>query len=142
MCAAMKDQLSRQMFEVVIQAAANGKIIARETMKVHHLSTHCNLKAQPLNVQRCIQHTTHPSRQLSVLSGFRGFLLPQPLYRTVVLLAGLQEECAGQVLWRRCLKVSVAPAHGTHACDTFLAGASQQPRPLQGRLVPAVRPRV
>lgn len=34
MCAAMKDKLSRQMFEVVIQAAANGKIIARETMKV------------------------------------------------------------------------------------------------------------
>lgn len=37
MCAAMKDQLSRQMFEVIIQAAANGKIIARETMKVHDL---------------------------------------------------------------------------------------------------------
>ena len=34
MCAAMKDKLSRQMFEVVIQAAANGKIIARETLKV------------------------------------------------------------------------------------------------------------
>lgn len=34
MCAAMKDKLSRQMFEVVIQAAANGKTIARETLKV------------------------------------------------------------------------------------------------------------
>ena len=34
MCAAMKEKLSRQMFEVVIQAAANGKIIARETLKV------------------------------------------------------------------------------------------------------------
>ena len=47
MCAAMKDQLSRQMFEVVIQAAANGKIIARETMKVQYPSIHCMLKAQP-----------------------------------------------------------------------------------------------
>ena len=36
MCAAMKDKLSRQMFEVVIQAAANGKTIARETLKVRH----------------------------------------------------------------------------------------------------------
>ena len=34
MCAAMKVKLSRQMFEVVIQAAANGKIVARETLKV------------------------------------------------------------------------------------------------------------
>lgn len=50
MCAAMKDQLSRQMFEVVIQAAANGKIIARETMKVQYPSIHCMLKAQPPDV--------------------------------------------------------------------------------------------
>ena len=34
MCATMREKLSRQMFEVVIQAAANGKIIARETLKV------------------------------------------------------------------------------------------------------------
>jgi len=34
MCAAMREKLSRQMFEVVIQAAANGKVIARETLKV------------------------------------------------------------------------------------------------------------
>jgi len=30
----MREKLSRQMFEVVIQAAANGKVIARETLKV------------------------------------------------------------------------------------------------------------
>ena len=34
MCAAMKDKLGRQQFEVIIQAAANGKIVARETLKV------------------------------------------------------------------------------------------------------------
>ncbi len=34
MCATMREKMSRQMFEVVIQAAANGKIIARETLKV------------------------------------------------------------------------------------------------------------
>ncbi len=39
MCATMREKLSRQMFEVVIQAAANGKIIARETLKVR-LSIH------------------------------------------------------------------------------------------------------
>ena len=68
MCAAMKDQLSRQMFEVVIQAAANGKIVARETMKVHNLSSHCNLRAQPRDVQCRVRHTTHPPGQSSVLS--------------------------------------------------------------------------
>lgn len=36
MCATMREKLSRQMFEVVIQAAANGKVIARETLKVRH----------------------------------------------------------------------------------------------------------
>ena len=41
MCATMREKLSRQMFEVVIQAAANGKIIARETLKVSP-STHCS----------------------------------------------------------------------------------------------------
>lgn len=40
MCAAMREKLSRQMFEVVIQAAANGKIIARETLKVDILTPH------------------------------------------------------------------------------------------------------
>ena len=34
MCAALKDKLGRQMFEVVIQAAANGKVVSRETLKV------------------------------------------------------------------------------------------------------------
>ena len=34
MCAAMKDKLGRQMFEVAIQAAASGKVVARETLKV------------------------------------------------------------------------------------------------------------
>ena len=78
MCAAMKEQLSRQMFEVVIQAAANGKIIARETMKVHCTSSHCNVKAQPLRVQFCVQHEMKASRQLSVLLGSHSFLLSQP----------------------------------------------------------------
>lgn len=32
--AAMKDKLGKQLFEVVIQASANGDIIARETIKV------------------------------------------------------------------------------------------------------------
>ena len=32
--AAMKDKLGKQLFEVVIQAAANGDIVARETIKV------------------------------------------------------------------------------------------------------------
>lgn len=34
MCEAMKDKLGRQQYEIVIQAAANGKIVARETLKV------------------------------------------------------------------------------------------------------------
>ena len=34
MCAAMRDKLGRQMFEVAIQAAASGKVVARETLKV------------------------------------------------------------------------------------------------------------
>lgn len=34
MCEALKDKLGRQQFEVVIQAAANNKIVARETLKV------------------------------------------------------------------------------------------------------------
>jgi translation elongation factor EF-4 len=38
-CAAMKDKLGRQQFDVIIQAAANGKIVARETLKVCGL--HC-----------------------------------------------------------------------------------------------------
>jgi len=33
MCAAMRDKLGRQQFEVVIQAAASGKVVARETLK-------------------------------------------------------------------------------------------------------------
>lgn len=32
--AAMKDKLGKQLFEVIIQASANGDIIARETIKV------------------------------------------------------------------------------------------------------------
>lgn len=31
---AMKDKLGKQLFEVVIQASANGDIVARETIKV------------------------------------------------------------------------------------------------------------
>ena len=31
---AMKDKLGKQLFEVVIQASANGDIVARETVKV------------------------------------------------------------------------------------------------------------
>ena len=31
---AMKDKLGKQLFEVVIQASANGEIVARETIKV------------------------------------------------------------------------------------------------------------
>ena len=34
MCVAMRDKLGRQMFEVAIQAAASGKVVARETLKV------------------------------------------------------------------------------------------------------------
>jgi translation elongation factor EF-4 len=34
MCEAMKDKLGRQQFDLVIQAAANGKIVSRETLKV------------------------------------------------------------------------------------------------------------
>ncbi len=44
MCATMREKLSRQMFEVVIQAAANGKIIARETLKVCLRPCHCLLQ--------------------------------------------------------------------------------------------------
>ena len=32
--AAMKEKLGKQLFEVVIQASANGDIVARETIKV------------------------------------------------------------------------------------------------------------
>ena len=47
MCAAMREKLSRQMFEVVIQAAANGKVIARETLKVNLPLCHaCNGRAR------------------------------------------------------------------------------------------------
>lgn len=34
MCEAMKEKMGRQQFEVIIQAAANSKIVARETLKV------------------------------------------------------------------------------------------------------------
>ena len=63
MCAAMKEQLSRQMFEVVIQAAANGKIIARETMKVRYLSSHCNLIAQPQTFS-AVSNTQHTHQHI------------------------------------------------------------------------------
>ena len=33
LCSQMKDLMQRQMVEIVIQAAANGKIVARETLK-------------------------------------------------------------------------------------------------------------
>lgn len=32
--AAMKDKLGKQLFEVIIQASANGDVVARETIKV------------------------------------------------------------------------------------------------------------
>ena len=32
--AAMKDKLGKQLFEVIIQASANGTVVARETIKV------------------------------------------------------------------------------------------------------------
>ena len=32
--AKLKEQLSQNLFEVAIQAAANGKVVARETLKV------------------------------------------------------------------------------------------------------------
>ena len=39
---AMKDKLGKQLFEVVIQASANGDIVARETIKVGcPVVTHC-----------------------------------------------------------------------------------------------------
>ena len=34
--AAMKDKLGKQLFEVIIQASANGDVVARETIKVSH----------------------------------------------------------------------------------------------------------
>lgn len=33
LCAQMKELMQRQMYEVVIQAAASGKVVARETLK-------------------------------------------------------------------------------------------------------------
>ena len=39
MCEAMKEKMGRQQFEVVIQAAANNKIVARETLKVGAFAT-------------------------------------------------------------------------------------------------------
>ena len=38
MCEAMKEKMGRQQFEVIIQAAANNKIVARETLKVSRFS--------------------------------------------------------------------------------------------------------
>ena len=35
--AKLKEQLSQNLFEVAIQAAANGKVVARETLKVSPL---------------------------------------------------------------------------------------------------------
>ena len=35
LCAQMRDLLDRQMYEIIIQAAANGKIVARETLKAY-----------------------------------------------------------------------------------------------------------
>ena len=94
MCAAMKDQLSRQMFEVVIQAAANGKIIARETMKVHCLTRPFHLPAQPSSVQWRIQHDT----PIGSVVYFMGPSAPRQhdcqYLQAAVLLAGVQEECA------------------------------------------------
>ncbi len=40
MCAAMRDKLGRQQFEVVIQAAASGKVVARETLKARPRGRH------------------------------------------------------------------------------------------------------
>lgn len=60
MCAAMREKLSRQMFEVVIQAAANGKVIARETLKVcpfislNHLG---GASCTTARLQKCDRHT-------------------------------------------------------------------------------------
>ena len=66
MCAAMKDQLSRQMFEVVIQAAANGKIIARETMKVHAFIRVASTFPHSLLVSSAALNMTHLLGNLSV----------------------------------------------------------------------------
>ena len=53
MCAAMKQKLGRQQFEVVVQAAANGKVVARETLKVHSLagSALCDWTLRALGVR-------------------------------------------------------------------------------------------
>ena len=45
LCATLKEKLGRQMFEVVIQASANNKVVARETLKVcpsPSVATSCN----------------------------------------------------------------------------------------------------
>ncbi len=50
---AMKDKLGKQLFEVVIQASANGDVVARETIKVpacsHLVQLQCSLS---LNADR------------------------------------------------------------------------------------------
>lgn len=38
---AMKDKLGKQLFEVVIQASANGDVVARETIKVPDTQCMC-----------------------------------------------------------------------------------------------------
>ena len=43
---AMKDKLGKQLFEVVIQASANGDVVARETIKVPACSHSVRLLAQ------------------------------------------------------------------------------------------------
>jgi len=46
----MKDLMERQMYEVVIQAAANNKVVARETIKAYrkNVTAKCYGEEKPL----------------------------------------------------------------------------------------------
>lgn len=50
--AAMKDKLGKQLFEVVIQASANGSIVARETIKVSMMQSQAASTCRSLEFRR------------------------------------------------------------------------------------------
>ena len=85
MCAAMRDKLGRQQFEVIIQAAASGKIVARETLKARVPSMWplcCNMADESalLHVSSSAPMHPHSCLLLAFLSAGRAVGLCASIY--------------------------------------------------------------
>ena len=63
MCATMKDLMERQMYEVVIQASANNKIVARETLRAYrkNVLAKCYGKLPAFPASSLAVHSTYPA---------------------------------------------------------------------------------